>query len=109
MTTILGDAVGCRGGFAALTSLVKMAAILGLQDKTMRSAIYRLATEGVLESKAIGRRADYCFTAALGRARTGRCTASTCPRTADGLVTGKRSCSIHPISIRRSSARSVTA
>jgi phenylacetic acid degradation operon negative regulatory protein len=59
-----GDAVLARGGRIWLGSLITLLAPLQLNDRLIRTAIFRLVKEEWLSSETVGRRADYLLTPA---------------------------------------------
>ncbi len=60
--TVYGDAISQRGGNAALGSVIALLAPLGVNERTVRTSMHRLAVEGWLEPRASGRRSDYRLT-----------------------------------------------
>lgn len=60
--TVYGDAISHRGGNAALGSVIALLAPLGLNERTVRTSMNRLAQEGWLQPRAHGRRSDYRLT-----------------------------------------------
>lgn len=59
-----GDGVFPRGGRIWLGSLIRLLAPLGLNERLVRTAVFRLAKEDWLRSEAHGRRSDYALTEA---------------------------------------------
>ena len=59
-----GDAVLARGGRIWLGSLITLLAPLELNDRLIRTSIFRLVKEEWLYSETVGRRADYMLTPA---------------------------------------------
>jgi phenylacetic acid degradation operon negative regulatory protein len=59
-----GDAVLARGGRIWLGSLITLLAPLALNDRLIRTAIFRLVKEEWLCAETVGRRADYLLTPA---------------------------------------------
>lgn len=57
--TIFGDAVVPHGGVAWLGSLIELLAPFGVNDRLLRTAVFRLAQEGWLVSQRDGRRSSY--------------------------------------------------
>lgn len=57
--TLYGDAVAPRGGSLALASLLAIMAALGIGEGVVRTAVSRLAAEGWLERRRIGRSGFY--------------------------------------------------
>ncbi len=68
ITTLLGDAVLPRGGKIWLGSLILLLAPFGLNERQIRTAVFRLSKEGWLSNEVHGRRSDYSLTP-LGRHR----------------------------------------
>lgn len=66
--TIYGDAISPRGGTVWLGSLIKLLEPLGLNQRLVRTSIFRLTKEGWLTSTQVGRRSFYSLTD-LGRRR----------------------------------------
>jgi phenylacetic acid degradation operon negative regulatory protein len=69
IVTVFGDGVLPRGGGIWLGSLIGLLAPLGLNERLVRTAVFRLAQDDWLEAVAQGRRADYRLTTADLRAR----------------------------------------
>ena len=62
IVTVYGDAIAHRGGNAALGSVIALLEPLGIAERTVRTSMFRLAQEGWLQPRAIGRRSDYRLT-----------------------------------------------
>jgi phenylacetic acid degradation operon negative regulatory protein len=62
LVTVWGDAVAPHGGTVWLGSLIKLVAPLGLNDRAVRTNVFRLQKEGLLASHQIGRRSFYQLT-----------------------------------------------
>ncbi|XDZ52579.1 phenylacetic acid degradation operon negative regulatory protein PaaX [Neisseriaceae bacterium CLB008] len=62
ITTLLGDAVLPRGGKIWLGSLIQLLAPFGLNERQIRTAVFRLAKEEWLSNELHGRRSDYVLT-----------------------------------------------
>lgn len=62
--SIFGDAVRPRGGRIWLGSLINLLEPLQINERLVRTAIFRLAKEGWLRTETVGRRADYLLTPA---------------------------------------------
>ncbi len=60
--TIYGDAIAPRGGSVWLGSLIRLLEPLGLNQRLVRTSIFRLTKEGWLTSNQIGRRSYYSLT-----------------------------------------------
>lgn len=65
--TVYGDAISHRGGNAGLGSVIALLAPLGVNERTVRTCMHRLAVEGWLQSRASGRRSDYRLTTSGAR------------------------------------------
>jgi len=59
LVTIFGDAIAPRGGAITLGSLIGLAAPFGLNERLVRTAMARLAEDGWLENRRLGRRSEY--------------------------------------------------
>ncbi|MYN08486.1 phenylacetic acid degradation operon negative regulatory protein PaaX [Pseudoduganella aquatica] len=57
--TIFGDAIVPHGGTVWLGSLIELLAPFGVNDRLLRTAVFRLAQEGWLVSQRDGRRSSY--------------------------------------------------
>lgn len=68
IVTVFGDGVLPRGGRIWLGSLIHLLAPLGLAERLVRTAVFRLAQDDWLEAVVHGRRSDYRLTAS-GRRR----------------------------------------
>lgn len=62
IVTVFGDGVLPRGGRIWLGSLIQLLAPLGLAERLVRTAVFRLAQDDWLEAVAHGRRSDYQLT-----------------------------------------------
>ena len=62
--SVFGDAVLPRGGRIWLGSLIRLLEPLQLNERLIRTAVFRLAKEDWLRTEAHGRRADYLLTPA---------------------------------------------
>lgn len=60
--SVFGDAVLPRGGRIWLGSLIRLLEPLGLNERLVRTAVFRLAKDGWLRSEPSGRRTDYLLT-----------------------------------------------
>jgi len=74
IVTIFGDSVMPRGGAVALGSLIRLAAPFGLNERLVRTATARLAQEGWLEARRVGKRSEYRLSCG-GRERFAEATA----------------------------------
>ncbi len=68
IVTIYGDSISHHGGSAWLGSIIKLAAPLGLNERVVRTSVFRLAKEDWLVADQVGRRSYYRLTEA-GRHR----------------------------------------
>jgi phenylacetic acid degradation operon negative regulatory protein len=59
IVTIFGDAIMPRGGAIALGSLIPLASPFGLNERLVRTAAARLAQEGWLAARRVGKRSEY--------------------------------------------------
>lgn len=66
--TVYGDAISHHGGSAWLGSIIKLCAPLGLNERVVRTSVFRLAKEDWLAADQIGRRSYYRLTE-IGRHR----------------------------------------
>jgi phenylacetic acid degradation operon negative regulatory protein len=57
--TVYGDAIAPRGGTVWLGSLITLLAPLGLNQRLVRTSVFRLSKEGWLTSRQVGRRSFY--------------------------------------------------
>ena len=62
ITTVFGDAIAPRGGTVWLGSLIRVMADFGINERLVRTSVFRLARDGWLESQLIGRRSYYSLT-----------------------------------------------
>jgi phenylacetic acid degradation operon negative regulatory protein len=62
LVTIFGDSLAPRGGVITLTSLIGLARPFGLTERLVRTSIARLAQEGWVASRRVGRRSEYRLT-----------------------------------------------
>ncbi len=61
--TLMGDVVMPRGGSVWLTALIRLSQPLGLGERLVRTAVFRLREDGWLLARRDGRRALYTLTA----------------------------------------------
>jgi phenylacetic acid degradation operon negative regulatory protein len=59
IVTLFGDSIMPRGGAVALGSLIALAAPFGLNERLVRTAAARLAKDGWLEGRRIGKLSEY--------------------------------------------------
>ena len=62
IVSLLGDAILPHGGNIWLGSLVDLVAPLGLNERVVRTSVFRLSKEGWLTSTQVGRRSAYSLT-----------------------------------------------
>jgi len=62
ITTVFGDAILPRGGRVSLGSMIQLLQPLGVNERLVRTAVYRLVQEEWLQSEAVGRKTDYMLT-----------------------------------------------
>lgn len=60
--TVYGDAIAPRGGTVWLGSLITLLTPLGLNQRLVRTSVFRLSKEGWLTAEQIGRRSYYSLT-----------------------------------------------
>jgi phenylacetic acid degradation operon negative regulatory protein len=68
IVTLFGDSIMPRGGAIALGSLIELAAPFGLNERLVRTATARLAHDGWLEGRRLGKLSEYHLSK-NGRAR----------------------------------------
>jgi phenylacetic acid degradation operon negative regulatory protein len=62
IVTLFGDVVSQHGNTIWLGSLVRAMAPMGINERLVRTSVFRLVQEGWLESERVGRRSFYRFT-----------------------------------------------
>ena len=62
ITTVFGDAILPRGGRVSLGSMIHLLQPLGVNERLVRTAVYRLVKDEWLQSEALGRKTDYMLT-----------------------------------------------
>lgn len=62
ITTVFGDAIAPRGGTVWLGSLIRAMANFGISERLVRTSVFRLAKDGWLQSRQVGRRSYYSLT-----------------------------------------------
>jgi phenylacetic acid degradation operon negative regulatory protein len=63
VVTIWGDTLAPHGGDVWLSTLIRLLAPFGVNERLVRTSVFRLAADGWLESRARGRRTRYRLTA----------------------------------------------
>jgi phenylacetic acid degradation operon negative regulatory protein len=59
LVTLFGDAIAPRGGAVALSSLIRLAAPFGLNERLVRTAMTRLTNDGWFTIRRLGRLSEY--------------------------------------------------
>jgi phenylacetic acid degradation operon negative regulatory protein len=62
VVTVFGDAIVPHGGMVWLGSLIELLAPFGVNDRLLRTSVFRLAQEGWLGAQRDGRRSSYAIT-----------------------------------------------
>ena len=62
VVTVFGDVVSQHGGWIWLGSLIHCLGRMGYDDRSVRTAVYRLVQSDWLQVQKVGRRSYYCFT-----------------------------------------------
>ena len=62
ITTVFGDAIAPRGGTVWLGSLIRVLQDLGINERLVRTSVFRLVKDGWLQARQIGRRSYYSLT-----------------------------------------------
>jgi phenylacetic acid degradation operon negative regulatory protein len=62
IVTVYGDAIAHHGGNAGLGCVIELMKPLGVNERTVRTSMHRLAVEGWFETRSFGRRSDYRLT-----------------------------------------------
>lgn len=62
ITTVFGDAIAPRGGTVWLGSLIDAMAGFGINERLVRTSVFRLSKDGWLKSDQVGRRSYYSLT-----------------------------------------------
>lgn len=60
--TLYGDAIAPRGGIAWIGSLIRVLDDFGINERLVRTSVFRLAKDGWLEAEQVGRRSYYRLT-----------------------------------------------
>ena len=59
ITTVFGDSIAPRGGTVWLGSLIRAMAEFGINERLVRTSVFRLVRDGWLQSSQVGRRSFY--------------------------------------------------
>jgi phenylacetic acid degradation operon negative regulatory protein len=59
IVSIFGDSVAPRGGVVWIGSLIEVLAPLGISQRLVRTAVFRLVQDGILTNEQVGRRSFY--------------------------------------------------
>jgi phenylacetic acid degradation operon negative regulatory protein len=62
ITTVFGDSIAPRGGTVWLGSLIRAMAEFGVNERLVRTSVFRLVKDGWLQSSQVGRRSFYSLT-----------------------------------------------
>ena len=62
IVTVYGDAILPHGGSCWLGSLIRLVEPLGLSERMVRTAVFRLSQDGILTARPVGRRSYYALT-----------------------------------------------
>jgi phenylacetic acid degradation operon negative regulatory protein len=73
ITTVFGDSIAPRGGTVWLGSLIAVMEEFGINERLVRTSVFRLVQDGWLQSRQVGRRSYYSLTED-GRERFERAT-----------------------------------
>ncbi len=60
--TIFGDSISTHGGFIWLGSLISLVKPLGINQRLVRTSVFRLSEKELLQSRQVGRRSFYALT-----------------------------------------------
>lgn len=60
--TLFGDSICPHGGVIWLGSLIKLVEPLGINQRLVRTSVFRLTEKGILQSRQVGRRSFYSLT-----------------------------------------------
>jgi len=63
IVTVWGDALAPHGGEVWLSALIRLMAPFGINDRLVRTSVFRLARDGWLAARTEGRRSRYRLTA----------------------------------------------
>jgi len=73
IVTVFGDAIAPRGGAITLGSLIRLVAPFGLTERLVRTSVARLAADGWLTNRRVGRLSEYHLSS-IGRQRFSEAT-----------------------------------
>ena len=62
VVTMFGDVISQHGGWVWLGSLIDSLSLFGFNERSVRTAVYRLVQSDWLQVKKIGRKSYYCYT-----------------------------------------------
>ncbi|MCX7893411.1 MAG: phenylacetic acid degradation operon negative regulatory protein PaaX [Burkholderiales bacterium] len=62
VVTVFGDAIAPHGGTVWLAGLIALLAPFGINERAVRTTVFRLAAEGWLKGTQVGRRSHYALT-----------------------------------------------
>ncbi|HSM31152.1 MAG TPA: PaaX family transcriptional regulator C-terminal domain-containing protein, partial [Woeseiaceae bacterium] len=62
ITTVFGDSIAPRGGTVWLGSLIRAMGEFGINERLVRTSVFRLVKDGWLQSSQVGRRSFYSLT-----------------------------------------------
>ncbi len=62
IVTVWGDAIAPHGGAVVLPGLIRLLAPLGINERLVRTCVFRLARQGWIRAKRVGRRSVYSLT-----------------------------------------------
>jgi phenylacetic acid degradation operon negative regulatory protein len=62
IVTLFGDCIAPRGGSVWLGNLINVLAPLGISGRVVRTAVYRLVQQDILDNEQVGRRSYYTLT-----------------------------------------------
>jgi len=67
IVTVWGDAIVPHGGAVALSGLIRLLGPFGINERLVRTSVFRLARQGWLDAHRVGRRSVYSLTPAALR------------------------------------------
>jgi len=67
LVTVWGDALEPHGGVVWLSSLIRLMAPFGINERLVRTSVFRLAADGWLAAETVGRQSRYHLTASGAR------------------------------------------